>query len=112
MTLKKSLSTVSAYADVSLNWKLKQLLAEVKKLLHVDRKQPVRLRKLIDNSVFNQEQVGLKLSSLGFEEGGVRLQMEYGELPREGEIVVRVGLDSTGEDTDVFTNPNSKVKEL
>mmetsp|Transcript_13245 Transcript_13245/g.24821 ORF Transcript_13245/g.24821 Transcript_13245/m.24821 type:complete len:1121 (+) Transcript_13245:1588-4950(+) len=97
---------------VSLNWRLKQMLNEIKQLFHIESKNPIRLRKLIDNSLFTQEQLNLKLDRLGFEEGGLRLQMEHGDLPRQGEIVVRVGLDPCGEDTDVFTNPRSTVREF
>jgi hypothetical protein len=100
------------YADVSLEWKLKRLLSELKQLFHIEGKQAVRVRKLMDNSVFTQEQLNIKLDRLGFEEGGLRLQLERGNLPRQGEIVVRVGLESSDESLDVFTNPRSSVGEL
>jgi len=79
---------------VKLDMKLQELLDYLKMKLDIDPQSQRRLRKLVDKSLFYEEQLPLTLSDLAFQDGGIRLRLEYGKIPNSGNIIVRVKNES------------------
>ena len=103
---------------VDLEWKLQDLVDNIKKKLDIDPTSQRRLRRLLGNTVFYEEELGLTLRQLAFEEGGIRLRLEYGKFPEFGNLTIKVKNqsklkkedDKTEEDIVCF--PNELISEL
>ena len=103
---------------VDLDWKLQDLVDNIKKKLDIDPTSQRRLRKLLGNTVFYEEELGLTLRQLAFEEGGIRLRLEYGKFPQFGNLTVKVKNQSklkkedSKADDDIVCFPNELISEL
>lgn len=103
---------------VDLDWKLQDLVDNIKKKLDIDPTSQRRLRRLLGNTPFYEEELGLTLRQLAFEEGGIRLRLEYGKPPQFGNLTVRVKNQSklkkedSKADDDIICFPNELISEL
>ena len=103
---------------VDLDWKLEELIENIKKKLDIDLTSQRRLRKLLGNMPFYEEELGMTLRQLAFEEGGIRLRLEYGKPPQFGNLTVKVKNQSKlkKEDSntadDIVCFPNELISEL
>lgn len=98
---------------IPLKWRVKDLITELKALYSLEPDQPIRIRKLIDNTVFSTEEKDLKLNTLSeFSEGGFRFSVEKGFAPSQGEIVLKVSLSEDEESKEIFVLPTSRIAEV
>lgn len=85
----------------------------MKSLFKIDKETPVRIRKLNEDVFFYKEEINNKLRSVPeFEEGGYRINIERGEAPSMGQIVLRVALDQNDIPKEVFCDPKDKITDL
>ena len=103
---------------VKLDWTLQQLLDYLKMKLDISPESQRRLRKLLDKSLFFAEELQFPLSALNFQDGGIRLRLEYGKFPDTGNIIVRVKNESKfkkegkPDEEDFICTPQDQVADL
>ena len=104
------------YADLS--WTLGELIDNIKKKLNIDTSLLRRLRRLNGNTLFYEEELSLALKQLNFEDGGIRLSLERGKIPKYGNLTVNVKNQSNykkeekSKDTEFICFPNETVGDL
>lgn len=104
---------------VDLDWKLSDLVENIKKKLDIELSAQKRLRRMPENIVFFQEELELNLRQLAFEGVTVKLKLEDGEFQQYGKTTVRIINDTTlkkvegcPEEADIFCTPNELISEL
>mmetsp|Transcript_24293 Transcript_24293/g.27558 ORF Transcript_24293/g.27558 Transcript_24293/m.27558 type:complete len:1186 (-) Transcript_24293:154-3711(-) len=97
---------------VPLKWTIKEVTDFLKKKYGVDIKEVCRLRNMYKNTLYCIEELNTSLKALGFDEGGMRLQLERGEVPNVGLTTIRVSVDPKERVTDVFLKDIETVEEL
>lgn len=98
---------------VNSQWKIRDLLVECRKLFEIPEEVPVRLRKLVDRKVIVKEDVDMNLRSIPeFIDGGFRFQVERGEPPAYGHIVIKVSLDCNGDYKEIFVKETERISEV
>ena len=80
--------------NVFLYWTVREMLDVLLQNLGMDpKREEFRLRRLVDNSLFLQEEMSYVLSNIpDHVEGGVRLQVERGRVPTGEEITIDVAM--------------------
>ena len=95
------------------DWRVRDLIQEVKVVFKIESETPVRLRKLIDGKVICKEDVDSFLKNLPeFMEGGYRFQVERGEPPSFGFIVLKVAFEPSDTPKDIFVKETEKISDV
>ena len=103
---------------VDLNWKLQELVQNIKNKLDLDPKSEKRLLRLPGNSAFFEEELELNLRQLSFNDGVVRLKVENGKFPQFGKLAIKVINQSkfrkqdSKTEGDIICTPNELTSEL
>lgn len=98
---------------VNTQWKIRDLIDESRKVFNIDQEIPVRLRKLIDRKIVPKEDLDNYLKNIPeFLDGGYRFQVERGEPPSYGLIVVKVALDCESDPKELFVKETDRISEV
>lgn len=109
--------TESVRYYVDLDWKLQDLIQNVKIKLDLDPNSEKRLRRLPEKTLFFEEELELNLRQLAFQES-MKLKLENGKCPQLGKMTIRVKnrsrykkQDSKSEEN-IISTPNELIAEL
>lgn len=95
------------------DWRVKDLIQEVRTLFKIEESCPVRLRKLIDKKIVCKEDLDGFLKNIPeFLEGGYRFQVERGEPPSYGLIVLKVAFDCNDPGKEIFVKETEKISDV
>ena len=98
---------------INNQWKVRDLIEECRKVFEIPEDIPIRLRKLIDRKVICKEDIDIHLKNIPeFLEGGYRFQVERGEPPAYGLIVIKVALDCNDEPKEIFVKESDRISEV
>ena len=103
---------------VDLDWKLSDLVENIKKKLDISLTSQKRLRRLPENTVFFEEELELNLRQLAFEGTKVKLKLEDGEFPKYGKMTIKIQnhshlkKESDKDEEDIHCTPNELISEL
>ena len=103
---------------VDLDWTLRALIESIKRKLDIDQTSSRRLRKLNGNALFYEEELEQTLRDLQFEEGGIRLGLEFGKFPTYGNLTLKIKVQSKHLKEDAKTEdeficfPTETIEEL
>lgn len=94
-------------------WKVKDLIEDCRKVFNVPEGVPLRLRKLVDRKVICKEDIDNYLKNIPeFMDGGYRFQVEKGEPPAYGLIVIKVALSCDDEPKELFIKETDRISEV
>lgn len=96
---------------MDLEWTLTKLLEKIKQWEEVPKETKCRLKNLEKKSLYIREEMDKKLKDLGFEEGGVRIKLEVGDVPGLEDIVLKVKEYTTGVTVNLFVKAETTVDE-
>lgn len=79
--------------NVDINWTIEEMHEKLKQFMGIPADEERRLRRELDNSLIVKEELGIKLKEYeDFQEGGVRLKLEYGRFPAIEELALTVAI--------------------
>jgi len=94
-------------------WRIRDLIQEVKNLFNIEQDVTVRLRKMIDRKIICKEDLDGYLKNIPeFLEGGFRFQVERGEPPAYGLIVLKVAFDCNDPGKEIFVKETEKIADV
>ena len=96
---------------MNLEWSLSKLLDKIKEWEGVAEETKCRLKNLEKKSLYIKEEMNKKLKDLGFEEGGLRIKLEIGDVPGLGDIALKVKEYTTKVTVNLFVKAETTVDE-
>ena len=100
--------------DIELEWTLRELLEKIKEwegIIKTDCAEKYRLRNQEKKSLYIKEELDKKLKDLEFQQGGIRLLLETGEVPGLEDIALKVKEYASGASVNVFVKAETTVAE-